>query len=601
MNMTIGKKLFAGFGTLIVILGVIVIFSITKLDVLRHLQENGVQREDDLLTVKNTETTEYELFAVMSEALIAGYTDKIRKNFDDAVESCESAISELVKISSTDAEKEWSSNAAQPLRNAIDIFRNQMAPLLESNGKGDSEIRLHSLFVKVDTLLASSRAPVWKFAESIQKESDEANKTFEATARSIESMSIIMAIIALLIGITVALFITTGITRALRRAVDIAQEIAKGNLQINFTDRELAVTDETGDLNRSMKSMIDKLREITTFSLSASDNVSSGSAELSASAQNISQGSSEQAVSVEEISSSLEEISSAIEEVSSSIEEMTASINQNADNASQTEKIATKSSNDAKEGGEAVQKTVSAMKQIAEKISIIQEIARQTNLLSLNASIEAARAGEHGKGFAVVASAVQKLAERSQDAAEEISKLSKSSVDVAEKAGDMLDKLVPDIQKTSDLVAEINAASAEQNNGIKQVNTAVQQVNSSIQQVNTAVQQFNDVVQSNASASEELAATSEQLASQAVELKGRLEFFQIGQSGITAAPAPYSLRQNRKSSVPHITHATNLPHHPAAGKDKAVSAPVIRNDETPQPTGVSIEMGDDDDRHFQRT
>jgi methyl-accepting chemotaxis protein len=230
------------------------------------------------------------------------------------------------------------------------------------------------------------------------------------------------------------------------------------------------------------------------------------------------------------------------------------------------------------------------MKLIAEKISIIQEIARQTNLLSLNASIEAARAGEHGKGFAVVASAVQKLAERSQDAAEEISKLSRSSVDVAEKAGEMLDKLVPDIQKTSELVAEINAASSEQNKGIQQVNSAVQQVNS-------AVQQFNQVVQSNASASEELAATSEELSSQAEVLKDRLAFFTIDNSKRYRKSETTHKSRNHYNGVEnsHVTQYSPLIPH----KDKSHN---LTKDESQsdQNNGIALDMGDDDDNNFQR-
>jgi methyl-accepting chemotaxis protein len=198
------------------------------------------------------------------------------------------------------------------------------------------------------------------------------------------------------------------------------------------------------------------------------------------------------------------------------MEQMVSNIRQNAENAQQTEKIALKSANDARESGKAVSETVSAIKKIAGKISIIEEIARQTNLLALNAAIEAARAGEHGKGFAVVASEVRKLAERSQSAAAEISHLSGSSVQIAERAGEMLEKLVPDIQKTAELVQEINGASSEQNSGAEQINRAVQQL--------------DKVVQQNAGGSEEMSATAEELSSQAGHLQSAVEFFKTGDS-----------------------------------------------------------------------
>ncbi|MFP4350346.1 MAG: methyl-accepting chemotaxis protein, partial [Desulfococcaceae bacterium] len=198
-------------------------------------------------------------------------------------------------------------------------------------------------------------------------------------------------------------------------------------------------------------------------------------------------------------------------------EQMASNIRQNADNAAETERIALKSAEDARAGGKAVSETVTAMKEIAEKISIIEEIARQTDLLALNAAIEAARAGEHGRGFAVVASEVRKLAERSQKAAGEISKLSVSSVAVAEQAGEMLTGILPDIQRTADLVQEISAACNEQNSGADQINKAIQQL--------------DNVIQQNASVSEEMASTSEGLASQAEQLQATIDFFKIDGNG----------------------------------------------------------------------
>ncbi|MGD0231970.1 MAG: methyl-accepting chemotaxis protein [Syntrophorhabdales bacterium] len=285
---------------------------------------------------------------------------------------------------------------------------------------------------------------------------------------------------------------------AMNEIAKTAKEIAEGNLMIGIKERS-----SRDELMRALGTMAEKLTTVVTEVRTAAENVGTGSRQLSSTSQELSQGATEQAASAEEVSSSMEQ--------------MVSNIKQNADNAQQTEKIALKAAQDAKEGGKAVLETVSAMKEIATKISIIEEIARQTNLLALNAAIEAARAGEHGKGFAVVASEVRKLAERSQIAAAEINRLSATSVDVAEKAGEMLARIVPDIQRTAELVSEINASSNEQNSGAEQINKAVQQL--------------DQVIQQNASATEEMASTSEELSSQAEQLQDTIAFFKIADDG----------------------------------------------------------------------
>jgi len=282
------------------------------------------------------------------------------------------------------------------------------------------------------------------------------------------------------------------------KIADIAERLAGGDLRVRIEQRS-----EHDRLLRSLSDMVVRLKEVVVEIQSGATNVAAGSEEMSASSENLSQATTEQAA--------------ALEESSASMEQMASSISQNADNARQTEAIASKAASDARESGDAMDRTVSAMKEIAQKISIIEEIARQTDLLALNAAIEAARAGEHGKGFAVVAAEVRKLAERSQLAAGEINDLSKSSTEVAERAGQLLKKLVPDIQRTAELVQEINAASSEQNDGASQVNKALQQL--------------DQVVQQNASASEELASTSEQLSSQAQQLQSAISFFQVDDVG----------------------------------------------------------------------
>ena len=333
---------------------------------------------------------------------------------------------------------------------------------------------------------------------------------------------IIVATVAIaLLILAIAYFVSRLITRALDQAVTVSLELAQGNLAVRV---EADSSDETGHLLNGMKDMVDKLKEIVAEVQSAADNVSSGSQQLSSSSEQMSQGATEQAASVEEVSSSMEEMAS--------------NIQQNTDNSMQTEKIASKAAGDAQESGKSVLEAVGAMKEIASKISIIEEIARQTNLLALNAAIEAARAGEHGKGFAVVATEVRKLAERSQIAAGEIGRLSASSVGVAEKAGEMLSRLVPDIQKTAELVQEISAASREQNSGT--------------QQINKAIQQLDQVVQQNASAAEEMASTSEELASQAQQLQGTISFFKIDGAGARERSMTFETKKLPKVKAPTL-------------------------------------------------
>jgi methyl-accepting chemotaxis protein len=306
------------------------------------------------------------------------------------------------------------------------------------------------------------------------------------------------------------------------RLVEVAASIAAGDLSqrapVVSRDVLVRLSQEINKMAANLEKLIVNIRRSAAANASAAE-------QIAASSRQMSEGSTEQAASAEE--------------ASSSVEEMNATIKQNADNASQTEKIALKSAADATESGKAVTETVDAMKEIASKISIIEEIARQTNLLALNAAIEAARAGEHGKGFAVVASEVRKLAERSQAAAGEISKLSTTSVEVAEKAGAMLAKLVPDIQQTAALVQEISVSSKEQTTGADQINSSIQQL--------------NHVIQQNAGAAEEMSSTAEELSSQAEQLQSTISFFKIAETeGTPLTSTGTHLPASHKTTVAHL-------------------------------------------------
>ncbi len=329
---------------------------------------------------------------------------------------------------------------------------------------------------------------------TIASELSDLAKTLNEQANSSFLSSIILTGITFAITCLLAVFFTSLITTPIKKGVIFAEELAEGDLTAQL---DVDQADEIGQLAKALINMRNKVGSVVSDVRTNADSLAGASQQISATAQTLSQSAIEQA--------------SGVETTSSSVEQLNASVQQNTENAQVTEQMATKSADEAEKGGKAVTETVAAMKNIAKKISLIEDIAYKTNLLSLNAAIEAASAGEHGKGFAVVAAEVRKLAESSRITAEEINILATESVDVAEKAGGLISNVVPEISRTSDLVQEISAASAEQSSGIAQINEAMTQLDTATQQ--------------NASASEELAATSEEMSGQAAQLQQAVAFF----------------------------------------------------------------------------
>ena len=396
-------------------------------------------------------------------------------------------------------------------------------------------------------------------AANFKRMNDKASVLAAQKAWTARAMVAVM-LVTILLGAALSVQLARGVTRPILQAVRVTEAISRGDL---FVKVPSPGKDEVGQLLSAMGKMAERLRGVVAEVRAGADalaqtsgqvvavvgQVSSASSQVSASAQTLSQGTSEQAASVQETTSSLEE--------------MSASITQNAENSRQMEQMALRGAGDGDESARSVNDTVEAMRSIAEKISIVEEIAYQTNLLALNAAIEAARAGDHGRGFAVVATEVRKLAERSQAAAREIGGLAASSVKVAERSRELLAVLVPSIRKTADLVQEVAAASSEQSSGVAQINRALAHV--------------DQITQRNASSAEELSSTAEEMTSQADAMRQQAEAVLEKAEGLhrvvaffrtdASVPAPVAPAPVRREQVMRAVAAPE--------PDEALPMPVI--------------------------
>ncbi len=370
-----------------------------------------------------------------------------------------------------------------------------------------------------------------------------------AAAKAAQSRTTILLTVFTLVWIAALLalaqFLAQSVTEPLSRVTAVAAGLAQGDLTVGtvLADQDRDRQDEIGILEGAMRDMTTRLTLLLTDVRASADGLASASNQVASTAQALSQGTGEQAASVEETTSSLEE--------------MNASIGQNAANSRQMEQTALRGATEAEESGKAVRETVEAMGSIVERISIVEEIAYQTNLLSLNAAIEAARAGDAGRGFAVVAAEVRRLAERSQGAAKEIASVAESSLAVAERSSQLLAALVPSIRKTAELVQEVAAASEEQTSGVDQINKAMVQVDS--------------VAQRNASSAEELSATAQEMLAQSETLRRLLDQFSQSEEGTMAVrPAPAAPAAPARLDRPAVKSSRRpAPGRPAARRPAA--------------------------------
>jgi methyl-accepting chemotaxis protein len=508
-NMKIGTKLGLGFAIVLILMGIMGISALTQMskvnDQSTEITTNWLPATRFIMDL-NTNTSDFRIaelaHIIATNEAEMQQLEAVMQKVSETIESNKKAYQAL--IASPEEQNLFDQFVKQ-----YEAYRQVHDKVLQLSRQLKTEEAMVLINGESQKLFDASSATAVQLVELNVAGADAASKLGDAIYASAQQLVTIIMMISLILGGLIAFFIVKNLLRQLggepSYAANVVAAVSAGDLTVQV---QLKKGDDHSML-AGIAQMVVKLSSIVGEVRSAADNLSSASEEVSSTAQTMSQATSEQAASVEE--------------TSASVEEMSASVGQNAENAKVTESIASKAAQLAGEGGQAVGQTVTAMKSIANKISIIDDIAYQTNLLALNAAIEAARAGTHGRGFAVVAAEVRKLAERSQIAAQEISEVARNSVGLAEKAGSLLTEIVPGILRTSELVQEISAASDEQSSGATQINIAMTQL--------------NQITQQNAASSEELAATAEEMSGQAEQLQELIGFFKVGPTAAGTAKA----------------------------------------------------------------
>ncbi|HTF96763.1 MAG TPA: methyl-accepting chemotaxis protein [Cellvibrio sp.] len=496
--MTVAKKMLLLVAT--ALLGIIILGGAAQIQINTVFEQANYTNENVLPSMQlltNIQSNVYRARIRLNRYIlntIPANAEQLETDLHKAVSDVQAGLKEYEGFLADDRDKEL----LVENKRAFDKYITHIPPILAASKKGQFEVARDLIEVAKDDALAASVALDNHGKYNLEIASHAKDRAM-ATKSKAAMLSIIIAAITLVAIALIGFYIARNLLRQLGGEPDYAAAVVSRIAGGDLTQQVNTRVGDTTSMLAAIREMSNTLSQVLGEVRSSADALASASEEVNATAQSLAKGASVQAASVEETSASMEQ--------------MSASIMQNNENASITDGMAQKAAADAATGGNAVASTVEAMQKIADRISVIDDIAYQTNLLALNAAIEAGRAGEHGRGFAVVASEVRKLAERSQVAAQEIGSLAAETVNKADNAGKLLQEMVPSIRKTADLVQEISAASAEQTAGVNQINSAIGQVSQTMQQ--------------NAAAAEELSSTSEELSSQAMRLQDSVSYFTL--------------------------------------------------------------------------
>ena len=561
-NLKVGVKLGLGFGLVLLFMLAIAVVGVTRVMVINEKFDVVVKDAwPKAAKVQEGMGGVYRMAIVTRELLLANTPEKIAEN-----------KTKIITLRA-DIGKTWNElGASLHLPKGQALFQtvlagrsqyvdaqNRLIALVEAGKHQEAEALLFGEFTAVGSAYRASINELIQFqSERMVAAGTEAAQVVQET----KQLLMLLGISAVIVGLLITLLITRNLLKQLggepSYAAAVAHSVADGDLTLDVQVKQ----GDNSSLLFALRGMVEKLALTLSDVRASADSLSAASEQVSASADSLSSASEEVSATSQSLAQAASEQAASLEQTSASVEEMSASINQNTENAKVTDGIASQAATEAADGGQAVRATVEAMKSIADKIGIIDDIAYQTNLLALNAAIEAARAGEHGKGFAVVAAAVSKLAERSQVAAQEIGELATTSVKTAEKAGNSLEKIVPSIRKTAELVQEISAASEEQSGGASQINIAISQISQTTQQNASASEQLSATAEEMSGQAEKLSAKAEEMSGQAEQLQRLVSMFRIEIDAVE--PAAMANRQHR--TAPKVA-AKNAPKGLAARRD----------------------------------